>query len=532
MTRKVITVYVSLFLALAACHHHEEGHDHSDSHPTGHDHHADRHGHGDTPVVGVTLWSEHFELFAEHSVAVVKKEASFLIHLTTLNDFRALNKGAVTLEFEGPASLRGQAKAPIRPGIYDITLQPSVPGDYRGRLVIDGDVKGTIEGFDFKVFESDSAAAGAGSDEDDHGVIQFLKEQQWGVPFGTAFTKPGLIVESIEVSGRVDAPPGGDAEVGAPITGRLVAPTGGFPRPGSDIRKGQVLALLVPAPSSPEESARANLAVAEADARAAGARVALQRAQRLIRDQAISMRELEEARREAKVAEEAVRAARRGASLSLGTVGASASGGGGWKLTAPIGGILTAVTAKPGATVAPGTALFRIVNFSELWLRVQIPEQDAAKLRTDRNASFRVAGQEQWLPITIAGSDAPAALISVGRTVDPISRTVEVIYSLKAPSSSLRVGGLIQVSLPVGEDFEGVVIARDALIDQEGRSVVYVQVDGEHFAEKLVRVGPRSGSRVAITSGLSEGERIVVKGAHLIRLADRAKGGQAHGHIH
>ena len=75
-------------------------------------------------------------------------------------------------------------------------------------------------------------------------------------------------------------------------------------------------------------------------------------------------------------------------------------------------------------------------------------------------------------------------------------------------------------------------MSRDALLEQEGRDIVYVQVDGEHFVETGVTVGVRAGSKVGIKTGLGLNERVVVRGAHLIRLADGASSGQAHGHIH
>jgi RND family efflux transporter MFP subunit len=269
--------------------------------------------------------------------------------------------------------------------------------------------------------------------------------------------------------------------------------------------------------------------VSEARARAAAAKSALERAERLIADEAISQRELEDARREREVAGQAVEAARRAAALYTGASAANASA---LRLTAPIAGTLVDVRATPGATVTPGELLFRVIAARELWITARVPEQDAARLRSDRDASFRVAGLEQWQPITIRGADAPAVLVNVGRTVDAVSRTVDVIYALRTPDAALRVGGQVQVQLPAGDDFRGVTIAKRALVDQEGRDVVYVQVDGEHFVERPVRVAVRSGELAGIASGLAAGERVVVEGAHLVRLADRARGGEAHGHIH
>jgi cobalt-zinc-cadmium efflux system membrane fusion protein len=94
------------------------------------------------------------------------------------------------------------------------------------------------------------------------------------------------------------------------------------------------------------------------------------------------------------------------------------------------------------------------------------------------------------------------------------------------------VGGLVRVALPAGADFSGVVVPRAAIVDNEGRELVYVQVDGEHFEERSVRTGPRAGDLSGIEHGLAAGERVVTAGAHIVRLTARAGSGEAHGHIH
>ncbi len=544
---KAALLAVTAAMLLAACRGHDDeaGHDHASDHPPGHDHHADDHGHGDTPRMRITHWSERHELFAEHTVAMVGQEVEVLAHLTVLDGFRALDRGKITLELDGPAPIRATANTAVRPGIFQLAFVPAQPGTYRGRLVIAGSPgnsaagapaaladtpEDTIDGIELRVFATAAAAGSVTPPEDDGDLIELLKEQQWGVPFATAFAGEANLVASIEVAGSVDTPPGGSAEVGAAIAGRVVVSPRGLPRPGDSVRKGQLLATLAPAPSSPEEAARAGLAVAEAGARAAAARAAVERAERLISDQAISQRELDDARREATVAGEAERAARRAQSLFTGASGGV--GAGSWRLVAPIDGTLVDVRATPGAAVSPGDVLFRIVDTRDLWIRARVPEQDVARLRSDRDASFQIAGLEEWLPIDITGEDAAASLVTIGRTVDPASRAVDVIYALRTPDPRLRVGGLVRVGLPAGDDFSGVVIPRAAIVDDQGREVVYVQVDGEHFEERMVRTGPRSGALAGVIHGLAAGERVVTRGANLVRLTARAGSGEAHGHIH
>jgi multidrug efflux pump subunit AcrA (membrane-fusion protein) len=77
-----------------------------------------------------------------------------------------------------------------------------------------------------------------------------------------------------------------------------------------------------------------------------------------------------------------------------------------------------------------------------------------------------------------------------------------------------------------------VVVPRDAVLDDAGRSVVYVQVEGEAFSERSVRLGPRSGSLIGIEQGVAAGERVVTRGANVIRLSSRSASAPAHGHVH
>ncbi len=553
MRRSLTTALLALGL-LPSCRQERESYEHSKEHVDGHDHHREGHGHGDTPMNRVTKWSNDFELFAEIPPLQSGKLAKILAHVTVLSDFSPLAAGRLTLHATGPETFTAISEEPLRSGIFELAFTPGAPGTYSAELRVEGPSSGSIGGIELVVAaageqasskhgeseHAESEHAEHGDDDghgehsaekaDDDGVIELLKEQQWGVPFATAFAVEGSLVAGIEVSGSVTTPPNGFAEVGAPIAGRIVSPPKGLPRPGSPVAKGALLATLSPAPSSPEGAARAQLAVVEAEARAAAAKAALGRAQRLIADEAISQRELEDAQREVTVAEQAIRSAREASRLFTGASGGTSSGS--WRLVAPIGGTLTTVEAKPGASVSPGEVLFRIVDQSELWIRARVPEQDVARVRTDQDAQYRVTGLDEHRPIRLTGDEPGASLVTVSKVVDPVSRTVDVIYALHTEDPALRVGGLLSVHLPTGEASHGILVPRTAMVRDRGQELVYVQRDGEHFEERNVKTGASNGDRVIVLSGLSVGERIVVKGAHLVKLARSAGAEQPHGHIH
>ncbi|MCG8421003.1 MAG: efflux RND transporter periplasmic adaptor subunit [Proteobacteria bacterium] len=538
-----ILAVLAAVLAIAGCagchshdHSHEQGgHDHAPS--SGRDDHAgDREGHGHEhgdDAIGITRWTEKLELFAEHPPAVTGQELTFLAHLTILDGFKALDNATVTLVLEGPERIEASVTEMLRSGIFRPVLTARRPGSYRGSLVIAGpEVRDTVDGFEIAVHPSGEAARQPAGNEQQDGAepISFLKEQQWQVPFATAFATRDAVVPFLEVAGEITTPPGGQADIGAAIAGRVVAPPGGLPRPGQAVRSGELLATIAPIPAAPEAGVRANLAVVEAETRVQGARAALERAERLIADRAISQREVDDARRELRVAEESVQAARRARDFFSGA--ASGRGGGTYRVATPISGVIVDVRATAGKSVTSGEQLFRVVDLSELWIRARVPEQQASRLRSDQDASFKLPGLDSWLPLDVTGDDASASVVTIGRTVNRPTRTVDVIYALRQPDERLRVGGMVRVGVPTGAPWQGVVVPRGAVLEDDGRAVVYVQVEGEAFEERTVRLGPRSRTRVGIERGIDANERVVTYGANVIRLASRASTAPAHGHVH
>lgn len=528
-----------LGIGSSACHDHDHGAEHGHAHgAAGHAHpepeaeagHGHGHDHGGD-AIGVTRWTDRLELFAEYPPAVEGEELPFLAHLTVLEGFAALEQATVTLVLDGPTHVEAKVERMLRSGIFRPTLTAPRAGLYQARLLVRGPVvNDDVDGFEIQVHGRAEAATEPAETESGAEPISYLKEQQWKIPFATVFAKRGMLTPTIEVAAEVSTPPSGQAEVGAAVAGRVVAPSGGLPRPGQVLRRGELLATIAPAPATPEAAARAELAVVEAEARVQAASSAFERAERLIADRAISQRELDATRRELRVAKQAVQAAQRARDVFVGA--SSGRGRGTYRVTAPIDGVLVEITTTAGRSVRAGEPMFRVVNLDELWIRGRVPEREAARLNPHRNAAYKLPGLDTWLPLEVEGEAPTASLITVGRTVDRRSRTVDIIYSLPSPEERLRVGAMLRLAVPAGEPRSAVIVPRGALIDDDGRTLVYVQVEGEAFEERSVRVGPRSGDRVGILSGLEDGERVVTVGANVIRLSSRSASAPAHGHVH
>ena len=90
-------------------------------------------------------------------------------------------------------------------------------------------------------------------------------------------------------------------------------------------------------------------------------------------------------------------------------------------------------------------------------------------------------------------------------------------FAIAAPPPSIRVGQPVTVTAQRQETAHGIIIGRDAVVHGgNGESIVWRHVEAELFEPRPVRTEPFDATRLLIAAGISEGERIVVRGAELI----------------
>jgi hypothetical protein len=77
-----------------------------------------------------------------------------------------------------------------------------------------------------------------------------------------------------------------------------------------------------------------------------------------------------------------------------------------------------------------------------------------------------------------------------------------------------------------------VVIPSSAVLDEHGRPVAYVQIEGERFAKRELGIGATGETLTLVRSGIEVGERVVTGAAYQVRLASLSTTVPAHGHEH
>ena len=472
-----------------------------------------------------THWSAKTELFVEYPALVRGEESRFAIHLTQMDDFKPVAKGRceVKLTYKEGAPESFSTDAPSKAGIFGVTVKPSREGvaSVEIRLISPqlSDAH-TLQGI--PVFSTISQAP-TGEEKPTEEMLSFLKEQQWALDFGTELAKPTMLRESLLVPAEVTPRSGGEVAVTAPLAGRLTGEN--FPGIGVRVTQGQVLGAVIPPTSIPNDRASLDLAKAEADAALEYARRDRDRATRLVEAGAAPTKRLDETRVAERMAEARQRAAEeRIRQFDSSRTAEGAGGSAPFAIRAPIGGVVVEMAASPGMNLKGGETLFRIVDTDRVYVSAIVPEADYPSIRNLNGAEMEIPGMDRPRPV--------GRLVSVGKIVDPATRTFPVIYEATNTDGRIAINQTVTIRLFLSAASQGTTVPEAALVDDGGRPVVFIQRGGESFVRRPVAVGRRQGGVAEITSGIEPGDRIVTRGAYLIRLSAMSSQIPAHGHVH
>ena len=493
-----------------------------------HAHEGDVHRDGREPVV-ITDFTEQTELFVEFPPLVVDEPSEFLVHLTQLADFMPVAAGTVSVVLSGAGTEeeRFTVTEPSRPGLFRVPVTPRSAGTRALQVHVESSALTVVHRLGEHPVHADLASVGErpATEAAEGGVVLF-KEQQWRSDFATMRVERRLLRGSVPATAVLRASADGEAHVTAPSAGRLTAAPRGFPYTGLSVTAGEILAYLAPVLGGETDVAGLELAVKRAESSLDLARQERLRVEGLLAKQAVPARRVIEARSAEGVAQAERDTAQRRLAQVTGGPGGQGSG---VAVRAPLGGTVAQVNVAPGSYVEQGERLFHLVDRRRLWLEARIAESDLASIRQPTGAWFRAPGFDGVFEI---GTGGASRLVAFGGMVNPVSRTVPVVFEFPTPDERFRVGLFVTARVYTGEEQEALAVPSGAVVNDAGTDVVYVQLSGERFERRVVRTGLRDGEHVAIVDGLAPGERVVSTGAYLVHLAAGAPAAAGHGHAH
>lgn len=320
------------------------------------------------------------------------------------------------------------------------------------------------------------------------GSVFVPKPTQRVLTLRTVVTASEILSRTTELPGRIIADPNGSGVVQSSVGGRLSPPPSGlFPRLGTPVTKGEVLAYVTP-PVQAVDVSDMRQRQGELDQQIAIVERRVERYRRLAPGGSISQVQLDDSQAELKGLTDR-RAALDGVRLQPEA------------LAAPVSGIVAEASAIAGQMASPGAMVFQIVDPARLW--VEALSFDA--LASTQDATARLA------------DGRILSLRYMGAGLADRSQAVPVHFAIAGVLSELRTGQFVTVLAATDTQQKGLALPRASVVrGSNGQNIVYEHTAPERFEAREVQVEPLDAARVLVVSGVAAGRRIVTQGAELL----------------
>jgi membrane fusion protein, heavy metal efflux system len=463
----------------------------------------------------VTSYSEHFEIFAEADPFVQGKTSEILVHITRMEDFKPLDDGKVTLSLiTGSRGIRQTREVPVKAGIYRFSLHPEATG--RSRMVFDIETSSgsyTLEASDIRVFADEHQAIHYAEDmfPDHPGALPFTKEQSWIITFATAPVSARNLGKVIKTTGEVMPALGNELTLNA-MTRGVVTISDGNLYEGLQVAVGQPLITISGAGLAEGNAlqryheARNNYERAKAD---------YERLSNLSEERIISERELLQARN----AYENAKVVYENLSENFSERGQI--------VRSPVNGYIREVFVSNGQYVEPGQVLASVFQNQEMVLKSEVQQRYGNLMSKLHTANITLPDG-----LTYSLDDLNGRILSFAQSTHSATHLLPVHLSVRN-THGLIPGTILDVYLRTDEKEPLIAVPFDAIVEEQGNYFVFVQIHPESFEKREVEVGISDGLYVHIPRGLNENERVVSKGAVMVKISAASGSIDPHsGHVH
>lgn len=462
-----------------------------------------------------TVYTDKFELFAEADPFILDEKAKVLAHFSNLPDFGPLTKGAVKISLNiGGAESHQLVENPIRPGIYQFEIKPRKSGVGTMKFEIQSDGGSyLVEVKDVVVYpDHHSAEQAPEPDQSDVNTIIFTKEQSWKIEFDTQLPTLEPMGQIIKTTAQIQSTPQDEVIITSGLSGIIRLLDNGILE-GKKVTEGDLLFTI-----SGEELIDNNSEVffMESKLNYELAHSEYIRSQELSKDKIISEKELHIAKNKYENAKVKYEKLTESYNIS------------GQSIISPVNGFIKQLLAVNGQYVEVGDAIVSISRNESLFLHADVQQKYHSVLDDIVSANIKTLYDSHVY--TLEGLNGK--IISYGRTTNNHNFLIPINLEINYIKGFMP-GSFVELYLKTITNTNALTIPNSALLENQGNFFVMVQVTPEKFEMREIKIGSTDGLKVEVLKGLISNERIVTKGATLIKLARSSGGLDAHsGHVH
>ena len=180
-------------------------------------------------------------------------------------------------------------------------------------------------------------------------------------------------------------------------------------------------------------------------------------------------------------------------------------------IRAPFDGVITTYDVAVGEIVEPERTLVTIANLDTVWILADVYEKDIARVPASGEVTVKVDAYPDRI--------FKGQLTYVSDVIDPKSRSAKVRSVVANPEGLLRLDMFARVAIPTKDQQKALAVPIDAVQQIDGQAAVFVRESETRFRRQNVQLGLQAGNMIEVKAGLKGGETIVAAGSFYFKTA-------------
>lgn len=169
----------------------------------------------------------------------------------------------------------------------------------------------------------------------------------------------------------------------------------------------------------------------------------------------------------------------------------------------------------PGVKVASGEVMLGMMDYSNMYMEVELPENTIDKIRE---------GQKVMITnYNIKSDTLQGTVAQLSPAINEETRTYSGFITIKNPELKLRPGMFAKGEIITLAKENVLAIPKEVITKRRNNTMVFTVENNNRATEKVIRTGISDDKFVEVVSGLKEGEKIVTKGFEWLQNRSRVK---------
>ena len=193
-----------------------------------------------------------------------------------------------------------------------------------------------------------------------------------------------------------------------------------------------------------------------------------------------------------------------------------------FKITAPFSGIIDDVIKDQGTVVSPGPGaeIFRIINLSDMYLSVSVPETYISSIES---------GTEVKVYFPVLNKSITSKVRQTGNFINPNNRSFNIEIAVSNEDKQIKPNMTAKVKIADYLSENAVMIPQSVISENsKGEQYVFVatgvnQDEVGQVDKRIITTGKTQGDYVEVISGIKSGEHIVQEGARSVKDGQEVK---------